>query len=308
MPRIQFTRDPSWVTVGEGLRLAFGLWKATAMLWALPVFIVGVLNTLYALFLTKSLAGALPPAYGPDVDWVSALSSFLPGFIVSTLLLGTVSTVTRWIYLGAAVSGLRGNAVTAGWVASRGLRSLVADLMLTVVMLIGMVALVVIAQGSGVGLAVVLGLAGCTAIIYLDLRLRFWAYAIFDGAGVTQGARASWAIAKGGLLRVIGWDIAIWLVGLVPGLAIGLLTLPMGDTSPFRAGIQAAAGEMLAVFAVFAFAVLYESQRRLAEQRPGSPSPHAAALPTPVPAMPEAEPYDPNGPTPPPPPPSAPLP
>lgn len=321
MDRFEFKGDPAWVSIGDGLSLGFGLWKRTAGLWALAIFIVGVLNTLYGAFLFKAFTNAMPANPGLDIDWMAVIGSFLPGFIASTLILGVVAMVARWVYLAIAISALRGTPLAAGWIVGRGLRSLAAELLVSVVEVLGIAALFGLAQVIDPTFPILLGLVVGFAWIWVSLRLRFWTFAIFDGAGIGAGAGVSWAITKGGLLTIIGWTIALMLVGIIPSITISLLTTPLGAASPFKMGIQAAGTEAFSVFTMFVLAVLYESRRRLVPVRfEGDLATPAWAMPpagTPFPPtgmpypptgmpVPPAEPYDPNGPTPPPPPPPAP--
>ena len=117
--------------------------------------------------------------------------------------------------------------------------------------------------------------------VYLSVRLIFWPLAIFDGAGIGQGLTATWLLSRGAVARMLGWGLAVVAIGVLANLLASLVTVPLGDANPVRAGITAAVTEVVAAWSTIALAVIYESQRRRSVLRSPGPawSPPAAVPP-----------------------------
>ena len=183
MTRIRFTRSPAFATVGEGLTLAAAYWRSSVERWVLAVVAVAVVNGLVGWLFgstvidQQTMARAIVPgASGPEIE-----PSELPRLLAGPLAVGLVSIVAKWFLVANAVAGLRGREVTLPWVLRSGLRALVADMLLAMIVL----ALVSTALAFGaVGLIVLLGFLPVLA--YLAIRLQFWTLAIFDGAGIAE--------------------------------------------------------------------------------------------------------------------------
>jgi hypothetical protein len=296
VPVIAFTSDPAGITIGEGLSVSARYWRATVDLWSLPVALVAAATALVA-WVVDGLAptpGALPSTYVPGMDPMTLIGPYLPGFLASTFITGTVSMVAGWVYLAIAVAGLRGYRVMPGWIIRRGLRALAVAIVLTLGFgaVFGTLAIVSLAGGPGVVIVVM-----ATAIvpaIYVSVRLIFWSLAIFDGAGIRQGLTATWLVSRGAVARMLGWGLTVATIGLLVDVIATLVTTPLGDGNPVRAGITAAAAEAFAAYSMIALAVVYESQRRRSVLRspadpfatpsqPGSPPPPGPFDPPPPP-------------------------
>ena len=286
MPRFEFRADPAWVTVSEGLSLGFRHWRATAPYWAIPVLIVGILSTIVYWGLEATIRGRVVTFVDPydpmpvGLDIAAMLAPIIPGFIVSTLILGVVTLLTRWIYYALAISGLRGREISSGLVLGRGVRAFGAD-MLFLLAFAAIVALVFgIASTAGSGLAVILGIGAACVSLYLQVRLAFWTLMIFDGAGIVEAAGASWQATADVVGRMVGWAAAVVGVGFLVNIGVGIATFPLADAVPLSSGVKAGATEAFAVFQLFTLAVLYESQLRRTMPHRASPPPAGYAEPT----------------------------
>jgi hypothetical protein len=280
MPRFEFRVDPAWVTLGQGLSMAFGHWRATALFWAIPALVVGILSTLVYWGLEVALVQTAPVIVPPvgsdfDMDWGAILGPLIPQFVVSTVVLGIASMIARWVYLALAVTGLRGGEVTSGWVVSRGLRSLAAELLLLLVYLAVSAGVLVAFLAAGPAAGFLLALAVACAAIYVQVRVSFWSLAIFDGAGMAEGLHGTWRLSQDAVLRMVGWALAVVGLSFLASIPMSVLSIPLSDAVPLQSGIRAGVTEMLAVFQVFALAVLYESQRRRIMPSAVAPGPEA---------------------------------
>jgi hypothetical protein len=277
MPRFEFRTDPAWTTVGEGLSLAFRQWRATATWWAIPVLLVGILSTLFYWGIEASVRGLPAPVLdgmsGYDLDWVAFFTPLIPQFVLSTLVLSVIASVARWVYYALAILGLRGGELRSGWVVGRGLRTIAAEVGVLLVSLAVGGVLFGIATAAGTGIGILLGLVAACIAIYVQVRLAFWSLMIFDGAGIVEAARASWAASAGGMLRMIGWALATVGVGFLVNIGVSIATFPLSAAIPLQSGIKAGVTEAFAVFTLFALAVLYESQLRRTMPDRASPPP-----------------------------------
>ena len=206
--------------------------------------------------------GALPATFTPGTDPMTLIGPYLPGFLASTFVTGTVSMVAGWVYLSITVAGLRGYRVMPGWIVRRGLRAFVADVLVMLGFGAAFAVLAILSLAGGPGFTVVVTVTALVPAIYLSVRLVFWSLAIFDGAGIGQGLGATWLISRGSVARMLGWGLTVATIGLLVNVAVTLVTVPLGDGNPVRTGITAAATEAFAAYSMIALAVIYESQRR----------------------------------------------
>lgn len=265
MPTIPFTSDPAEIDIGEGLSIAARYWRATADLWSLPVAIVAAVTAVATWAIAGLVPGStLPTTFTPGMDPMTVIGPLLPQLVVSTVVIGSVTMVAGWVYLSIAIAGLRGYRVMPGWILRRGVRAFAADLLVTVVLgaVFGVLALFSLA--GGLGLLVVVMVTAFVPAAYVSVRLVFWSMAIFDGADIIGGFHATWRISRGSVARMLGWGVMVAVIGLVVRGGAELVTIPIGDGNPVRAGIIAAITEVFAAYSMIALAVIYESQRRRA--------------------------------------------
>ena len=155
----------------------------------------------------------------------------LPQILVLTAVTTVVAILASWVYVAIAIAGLRGRALTARWIVGAGLRTLVAGIIQTAAVLAAF-GLAILLGGP---LALIVFLVLIVPAIYLSLRLTFWQYAIFDGDGIIPGLRTTWAITRGGVLRIAGWGLAIAGISLLVRIGIGVATaLLRDDLAPDR--------------------------------------------------------------------------
>jgi hypothetical protein len=264
VPIIAFTSDPAGVTLGEGLSLSARYWRATIDLWSLPVALVAAVTALVT-WLVGGLApapGSPPTTWAPGMDPMAVIGPYLPGFLASTFVTGTVSMVAGWVYLAIAVAGLRGYRVMPGWIVRRGLRAFAVDVLLTLGFGAVFAILAILALAGGPGVVIVVMATAFVPAVYLSVRLIFWSLAIFDGADIGQGLGATWLISRGAVARMLGWGLTVATIGLLVNVVATLVTAPLGDGNPVRTGITAAATEAFAAYSMISLAVIYESQRR----------------------------------------------
>jgi hypothetical protein len=225
---------------------------------------------------------------GPDLDMEQ-----LPRVIAGPLAVGLVTLAARWFLLANAIAGLRGRDLAAGWIVGAGLRSVAADILLSLA-LVTVFSLALAMGPIGLLLLLVAGPAG----VYVAVRLTFWTLAIFDGHPVLGGAGASWRATRRSVLRVFGWSLAIGAIGLLAGIPLLVLEL----VTPSLPVVSAVAGGtidmVLAAWTTIVMAILYESQRLRTDPVAYQASLERWTVPTAAPA-----PAEPRGPFDPPPPP-----
>ncbi|MCJ7709792.1 MAG: hypothetical protein MUQ32_03080 [Chloroflexi bacterium] len=288
MTSFAFVRSPAFVTIGEGLRIAARYWRSSAERWVLPVLAVALVNGLAswvfgaaALDQASLQALLVPGSDGPGMD-----ASGLPPLLAGPLAIGLVTVAAEWFLVANAIAGLRGREISLRWVLTAGLRAFVADM----VVASGVVMLVLTALTLGAaGLLVLLLLL--PALLYLGVRLQFWTLAIFDGAGISDGLRATWTITRGGVLRVFGWGLAMAGLGLVVSAFSWVLDLVLAGAPTVVSALGAAAGSTLQAFTAIVLAVLYESQRLRGLPRVVEPEPYRSPRDPPPPPPP----YQPPG-------------
>jgi hypothetical protein len=299
-PTMPFSSDPAGISLGEGLSVAARYWRASIDLWSLPVAIVAAVAAV-ATWAVASLAPvppALPTSYVPGMDLMALIGPFLPQFLVGTFVTGTATMLAGWVYVAIAVAGLRGYRVMPGWILRRGVRSFGADLLLTVAFAAVFALLGLLSMTGGPGLVLVVMVTAFVPAIYVSIRLALWSLAIFDGADIVEGFHATWGISRGAVARMLGWGLLVAVIGLVVRGTAELVTTPLGDANPVRAGIVVAVTEAFAAYSMMVLAVIYESQRRRRVLRSPVPT-WSAPMAGPAWTTPAARPADPAAPPPP---------
>ncbi len=297
MPTIRFNYHPAYITVSHGLAVAARYWRESWPLWILPVAAIVLVNGLaWVVFGSTTLD---TPNYflNGGAGRAPRVPTFTPAQLAGPLATGLIGMVAQWFIAAVAIAGLRGRHITAGWVISAGLGTIGAALLGTMAMITAVAVGILM---TAISPLLLLGLVAVVpAAIYMGLRLAFWTLAIFDGHGVIGGARFSWLITQGSVLRMIGW-------GLVAGglsLGVSVVTIPVRFASGL-AGVAAPAEMLVAgltatfqVFALILMTVLYESQRwRFAPPAmPAAPAPEpeyrSPLEPPPPPPAPPAGPW-----------------
>lgn len=255
-----FRSHPALVSIGEGLNIALDYWKATWQLWLPVVLVVALLNTLTSLVFVVGNGPLVSenPITGQPI-WATDATDRLRVLAASGLLTLVVSTVAGWYYTGLAISGLRNQPLEIGWVIDRGLRVLLAGILLALAaLLIGLVLLLATAVTLGIGIFLTLPIA-----IYLILRVIFYSLAIFDGHDITDGISESWRLSHGAVIRILGWALMLLPINLIAGIAAAIVARAFDVTGAAVVGqfITSTVSAAVGVFGGFLIAVLYESQR-----------------------------------------------
>lgn len=286
MRSIAFVRSPAFATLAEALSLAARYWRATWDRWLLAVLAVSLATGLAEWLLggtvidQRTMSWALLPGTQGQID-----PAELPGLMAGPLAVGVVSIVAGWFLLANAVAGLRAREVTLTWVITSGLRALTAAMIVALVF----VGLLGVSAGLGaIGLVVML--AALPVLVYVGIRLVFWSVAVFDGSSIAMGARGSWGLTRQAVLRVLGWELAVFGIGLVVTAVDVAVGFALAGVPVVGSVITSAIDTALGAFTIIVIAILYESQRLRTQPPPAIAYPSA--------------PYDPEGPYPPPPPPT----
>jgi hypothetical protein len=294
-PRIELPVNPADAGLVVALKAAGRYWAATPANWVLPVAAVALVNVLAVLLLggatisTQQMQAVIATGpQGPDLDMAK-----VPSLVAGPVAVGIVSVVARWFLVANAIAGLRGRDLAAGWILGAGVRSFAADMLVS----LSVVGLFSVAVSMGpAGLLVML--AALPLGVYVGLRLTFWTLSIFDGSSLAGGAATSWQVTRRGVLRVLGWSLAIAAIGMAAGVPLMLLDLVTPSLPVVGAVVGGTVETMLTAWTIVVMAVLYESQRLRTD--PAAYQASLAAGPVPPP---EAVPAEPRGPFDPPPPP-----
>jgi hypothetical protein len=115
---------------------------------------------------------------------------------------------------------------------------------------------------------------------YIAIRLVFVNLAVFDGFGPIEAIRESWRISQRSVLRLLGWGLMAFLLGLGFVIVGGLASSPFSATGLAAVGQAASAAVTTtgSCLVVFLMAVLYESQRARSDPTLYGPPP----VPAPV--------------------------
>ena len=302
-PTIAFARSPAAVTLGEALGLAWRYWLASWERWLLAVVAVGLASGLATLLLgtgrlsQETMAQAIVPG---GIDPTAA-----PALLAGPLAVGIVTLVAEWFLYANAIAGLRGGDLSLGRILVAGLRTLAVLLVLTPALLLLFVAIALLGPAGGLLLLAMLPL-----VLIVGLRLSFWMLVVFEGRGVVESLQSSWAMSRGALLRIFGWQLALVGLSLITSIVTFVAFAALGALPAIPAAISAGVATAFSAWSLIAIAILYESQRlRLIE---GAPSvarwDTPAAVPpgwgqpgaNPTPGPDADPPRDPDGPSPPP--------
>jgi hypothetical protein len=277
-PRILFRSAPADVRIGEGLTIAARYWAATADRWVLAAVAVALVNGLTSWLFTGSLLerSAMDRLFRAAAQGETLDPTTMPSLIAGPLAVAAVTLVAGWFLTANAIAGLRATEVTLRWVLPSGLRAFVANMLVGLTIALAVTTSILL---GAVGLLVFL--ASLPVLIYVLVRIGFWALGIFDGATIAAGLDQSWRLTRGAVLRSIGWSLAIIPIGIVIFVAQLVMDLLLGGVArPVADAIGAGVDLAFSAFSIVVLAVLYESQR-------------ARRLPLPAPAPVARSPFDP---------------
>jgi hypothetical protein len=267
MTPIPFRVNPAFVTLGDGIELAVAHLRANLAIWAVPTAIYTLVAGVLTWWLTDAFLGQLMQ-YRYDPGSAEAMSRMVldnvPGLIGYALLLLIGGIALSWVAMAIAVGGLPGRRMTPDQAVGAGLRTVVLGILYVVVAVPAMFALVAVGLVAGRA-AIALLLLFIPAVMfgfaYLAVRLTFAPYALFDGVGILDSLRLSWAITRGGMLRTLGWWLAI--VGISIGISIGtgLASAAFAAAPLIGTLISTLVTTAFQFFTAILLAILYESQR-----------------------------------------------
>ena len=166
--------------------------------------------------------------------------------------------------MAIAVGGLPGRRMTPDQAVGAGLRTIALGILYLVVAIPAMFATV--ALGLVLGNAAIWFLllfipAVMVGFAYLAVRLTFALYAIFDGVGILESVRLSWAISRGGMLRILGWWLAIGAISFGISIGTGLASAAFAAAPQIGTLISTLVTTAFQFFTATVLAILYESQR-----------------------------------------------
>jgi hypothetical protein len=265
-----FNVHPAYVTLGDGIQVAWDYLVASWRRWLPVVAAVGVVSLIAAL-LTSSIVPADSTTWftedpvtgrlvaGPEFG--NALGRVFAIWGLQFL----VTFVAGWFVAAIAIAGLRGRPLEVGWIIGRGvlafLASILAGLAVVGVMIAWFVALVISAVFPP--LLLVTFPSGVVLVVWVVVRLIFTTLAVFDGRGVFDALSESWNLSSRSVLRLLGWGIVAGLLVFAFGILAGLFTtvFSSGAAASVASGLSSAVSQVGACFTMFMLAVLYESQR-----------------------------------------------
>ena len=257
-PRISFQHGPAGVTIGEGLTTAARYWGASVERWVLAVAAVGLVNGLVTWLFLDSLLdqAALNRLMVQLVNEEPVDPVVLPRLVAASLATTIVTLVAGWFLAANAIAGLRDREVSAPWVVTAGLRSVVGVLL---------VAMTLVLMFSTAAALRAVGILAFIALLpvgwYVLIRLSFWTLAIFDGNGIAAGAAASWALTRRAVLRTVGWSLLLFALSIGVFIAGIIVDALLAGVPALSAAVQATIDTALAAYTGIVLAVLYESQR-----------------------------------------------
>ena len=264
-----FNVHPAYVSLGDGIQVAWNYLVATWRRWLPVVIVVALLDAIVSSVLSTQVPADMSTLVYTDPEtgrvvfsngYWQIIGQAVEGGIVGWI----VTTVAGWVIAGIAIAGLRARPATAGWIADRGLVAFGAAILVFVVM-IGVailcgVALIVSAALPILLLITVPGIL--VAFIWIAIRLAFVTLAAFDGHGAVDSLQHSWNLSQKSVLRLLGWGVVAWLIGLVFTIPAGIVSQLFGSSALAGLGSGLSRGvEMVgSCFTTFMMAVLYESQ------------------------------------------------
>ncbi len=151
---------------------------------------VAVLSGFVSWLMGRSAADYADPYALSSRPSPAELGQYIIGVFGGSILVAIIRLVLGWYLTAIALQGLRGRPITMDWVAGAGLRAFAASLLLLGAWILSAIALGLLAVVTG-GLGVLLLFVLLPVALFVAVRLLFWTLAIFDGAGVTEGASVS---------------------------------------------------------------------------------------------------------------------
>jgi hypothetical protein len=117
--------------------------------------------------------------------------------------------------------------------------------------------------------ASIVAIAGLVLATYVSLRLSQTMFAAIAGDGPVASIRHSLAMTKGSLLLVLGWTIALSLIGLFVALVVSLLVALVAGPLGVTEGQAVAASSIIAtgLYAPVSLGVFFTLFERLAARR-----------------------------------------
>ena len=305
MTPIPFRVNPAFITIGDAIELAVAHLRANVAIWVVPTMIYTLVAGALTWAVTDAFLGQLMQFRAEAVTAEAMSQAFLdnlPGLIGFFLLLTIGGLAVYWIAMAIAVGGLPGRRMTPDQAVGAGLRTIALGILYLVVAIPAMFALV--AVGLIVGDAAIWFLllfipAVMFGFAYLAIRLSFALYAIFDGVGILDSVRVSWAISRGGMVRIFGWYLAIIAISLGISIGTGLVGTAFAAAPLIGTLISTLVTTAFQFFTAVLLAILYESQRMRHVYATGAGLPGGPTRQAP-PAFEPATPGDPLLPPPPP--------
>jgi hypothetical protein len=302
MAPIPFRVNPAFVTLGDALELAVAHLRANVALWLVPTAIYTLVagSLTWAAF-DRFAARFAEYRYDPsNAEAIGqAFLDNLPGLVGFVLLLTIGGLALYWIAMAVAVGGLPGRAMTPDRAIGAGLRSIVLGILyvaVTIPALFAIVAVGLLAGRASLLFLLVLIPAVMFGFAYVAIRLAFALFAIFDGVGILDSIRLSWAISLGGMLRIVGWLLALGAISFGISIATGLAGATFAAVPLVGTLVSTLVTTVYQFYQAIVLAILYESQRmRHVFSTPGGialpggpvqPAPIAAAAPAGDPLLP----------------------
>jgi hypothetical protein len=267
MTPIPFRVNPAFVTIGDAIELAVAHLRSNLAIWLVPTAIYTLVAGVLTWTFTEGFVGRfMQYRYEPasaDVMTRAFLDN-LPGLIGVFLLLFIGGLALYWLAMAIAVGGLPGRRMTADQAIGAGLRTLALGILYLVVavpVMFACVALGLLAGRAAVWLLFLLIPAMMFGFAFVAIRLAFALYAIFDGVGIVDSVRLSWAISRGAMLRILGWLLAIGAISFGISIATALTGTALAALPLIGTLISTLLTTAFQFFTAIVLAILYESQR-----------------------------------------------
>ena len=288
MTPIPLRVNPAFVTLGDALELAVAHLRANAAIWLVPTAIYTLVSGVLTWAAFSAIADRFAQ-YRYDPENVEAIRQAfldnLPGLVGFVLLLVIGGLALYSIAMALAVGGLPGRRMTADQAVGAGLRTIALGILYVLVAIPVMFALVAVGLLAGraaLWLLLLLIPAALFGFAYVAIRLSFALYAIFDGVGIIDSVRLSWAISRGGMLRVLGWLLAIGAISFGISIVGGIAGTAFAEVPLLGTLISTLLTTAFQFYTAIVVAILYESQRmRHMFAAPGSILPGGPARPAP---------------------------
>lgn len=306
MTPIPFRVNPAFVTIGDAIELAVAHLRSNLAIWVVPTAIYTLVAGVLTWVVTDAFLGQLMQ-YRYEPASAEAMTQIfrdnVPGLIGFVLLLAIGGLALYWIAMALAIGGLPGRRMTPDQAVGAGLRTIALGILYLVVAVPAMFALVAVGLFAGEA-AIWLLLLFIPAVMfgfaYVAVRLAFALYAIFDGVGIVDSVRLSWAISRGGMLRVLGWLVAIGAISFGISIATGLAGTAFAAAPLIGTLISTLVTTAFQFFTAIVLAILYESQRMRHVYSTGAALPGGPKREAPPAAIEQGSPGEPLLPPPPP--------